>query len=195
MPLWGLFKSMTGIGVGSKLAKKLYGRIVTQARISLFYEKLGVPDTFEGRIDMLALHVFMALEIMRETPSCEKLSQDLVNILADDIEVSLREMGVGDLSVGKKVQNNVRIIYGRLQAYQLAWRGVEAQNPKTALEAVILRNVFHGQDGDDDKICDQTKQLAAYVFWQMAKLATLTPADLARGRLKFADDFLPQLAA
>ena len=71
MPLWGLFKSMTGIGVGSKLAKTLYGRIVTQARISLFYEKLGVVDTLVGRIDMLALHVIMSLEIMSTTPSWE----------------------------------------------------------------------------------------------------------------------------
>ena len=100
-------------------ATPLYTEIVRQARQPDFYNKLGVPDTYNGRFDLIALHAFI---IMRRLKSIgkngETLSQALFDCMFIDIDKNLREMGVGDLSVGKKIKNLAAAYYGRVKAYE-----------------------------------------------------------------------------
>ena len=86
-------------------AAKLYGAIVAQARLPLFYQGLGVPDTLEGRFLVLSLHLFAVLRRLKaEGQSAQGLAQALTDRFSADMETVLRELGVGDLSIPKKMR-------------------------------------------------------------------------------------------
>ncbi len=83
----------------------LYERIVAAARQEVFYAQWAVPDTVDGRFDMIALHLFLVLDRLKgEGPAVEAFRQVLTDTFFQDMDRSLREMGVGDISVGKKVR-------------------------------------------------------------------------------------------
>ena len=98
----------------------IYGMIVTQAREPLFYRDLGVPDTVNGRFDLLVLHLWMVLRRLRPMEGGAELSQALFDRFCDDMDANLREMGVGDLTVPKRMQAFGEAFYGRAAAYDLA---------------------------------------------------------------------------
>src|SRR6202020_656983 len=108
----------------------IYGMIVTQAREPLFYRDLTVPDTVNGRFDLLVLHLWMVLRRLRLLPGGPELCQALFDRFCDDMDGNLREMGVGDLAVPKRMQAFGEAFYGRIAAYDLALSlggGPEAQ--------------------------------------------------------------------
>ncbi len=82
----------------------IYGMIVTQAREPLFYRELGVPDTVNGRFDLLVLHLWMVLRRLKSIEGGAGVSQALFDRFCDDLDANLREMGVGDLAVPKRMQ-------------------------------------------------------------------------------------------
>jgi cytochrome b pre-mRNA-processing protein 3 len=86
-------------------AGKLYGAIVAQARLPVFYQGFGVPDTLEGRFLMLALNLFVVLHRLKaERASASGMAQELTDRFGADMETVLREIGVGDLSIPKRVR-------------------------------------------------------------------------------------------
>jgi cytochrome b pre-mRNA-processing protein 3 len=86
-------------------ASKLYGAIVAQTRLPVFYQRFGVPDTLEGRFLVLSLHLFIVHHRLKaEGESASGLAQDLADRFTADMETVLREIGVGDLSIPKKVR-------------------------------------------------------------------------------------------
>ena len=97
----------------------IYGMIVTQAREPLFYRDLGVPDTVNGRFDLLVLHLWMVLRRLKSIEGGADLSQALFDRFCDDMDANLREMGVGDLTVPKRMQAFGEAFYGRAAAYDL----------------------------------------------------------------------------
>src|SRR4051812_22915736 len=80
----------------------IYGMIVAQAREPVFYRTLGVPDTVEGRFDMVLLHLWLVLRRLRESEGGVALSQALFDHFCADMDANLRELGVGDLTVPKR---------------------------------------------------------------------------------------------
>jgi cytochrome b pre-mRNA-processing protein 3 len=121
----------------------LYRNLVDQARSPQFYLNVGVPDTLDGRFDMIVLHMVLVIErlsLIGET--AKRLSQTLFDLMFDDMDQALREMGVGDLSVGKKVKTMARAFYGRLGAYDEAFRA----DTDEALISALKRNVFRDAD-------------------------------------------------
>jgi cytochrome b pre-mRNA-processing protein 3 len=117
--------------------RHLYAAIVAAARHPVPYAHWGVPDTVDGRFDMLALYMFLALDRLKGEEGA--LGQGLVDAFFADMDRSLREMGVGDLSVGKKVRRMAEAFYGRIAAYDAALKGGE-----DAFAEAIARNVFAG---------------------------------------------------
>ena len=91
----------------------IYGMIVTQAREPLFYRDLGVPDTVNGRFDLLVLHLWMVLHRLKSMEGAADLSQALFDHFCDDMDANLREMGVGDLTVPKRMRAFGEAFYGR----------------------------------------------------------------------------------
>jgi cytochrome b pre-mRNA-processing protein 3 len=138
----------------------IYGMIVAQAREPLFYAGLGVPDTVDGRFDMLLLHLWMVLRRLRPVAGGPALSQALFDHFCADMDANLREMGVGDLAVPKRMQKFGEAFYGRSAAYDAALSaGGEA------LAEALCKNVLDGRG------IAQARQLAAYANAVIAALA------------------------
>jgi cytochrome b pre-mRNA-processing protein 3 len=130
----------------------IYGMIVAQAREPAFYASLNVPDTVNGRFDMLVLHLWMMLRHLRGLDDGEALGQALFDRFCADMDDNLREMGVGDLTVPKRMQEFGEAFYGRTTAYDAA-----LASGGDALAAAIGRNVLDGR-------CDvSAARIAAYV--------------------------------
>ena len=98
----------------------IYGMIVTQAREPSFYRAMAVPDTVNGRFDLLLLHLWLILRRLKSADGGPALSQALFDHFCNDMDDNLREMGVGDLTVPKKMQAFGEAFYGRTAAYDLA---------------------------------------------------------------------------
>jgi cytochrome b pre-mRNA-processing protein 3 len=152
-----------------------YEAIVAAARHPVFYASWGVPDTLDGRFDMISLHSFLVLDRLKGVE--QDFRQRLVDEMFADMDRSLREMGVGDLSVGKKVRKMAEVFYGRVAAYDAALAG-----PPEALEAAIARNVFPDvQDSAGPRL------LAAHVAAQRQHLAAQEAAVIAGGSVDFKE--------
>jgi cytochrome b pre-mRNA-processing protein 3 len=127
------------LGRKTRDIEAVYSAIVTAARQRHFYADWGVPDTVDGRFDMIVVHLFLVLERLRMEKVHEEVSQDLTDFFYQDMDRSLREMGVGDLSVGKKVRKMAEACYGRLMAYSKA-----IGRDDDELEQTVARNVYAG---------------------------------------------------
>ena len=99
----------------------LYGRAVEQARLPHLYRELQVPDTVEGRFEAYSMHVFLLLDRLRgQGPQAAETSQVLFDTYLGGLDDALREMGIGDLSVGKKMRKLGEAFYGRVKSYEAA---------------------------------------------------------------------------
>ncbi|MBV9533673.1 MAG: ubiquinol-cytochrome C chaperone family protein [Bradyrhizobium sp.] len=145
----------------------IYGMIVTQAREPLFYQDLDVADTVEGRFDLLLLHLWMVLRRLRHAMGGTELSQALFDHFCADMDANLREMGVGDLAVPKRMRLFGEAFYGRSAAYDLALT-VSAE----ALALAICKNILDGGR------IEKARRLAGYADAAIAQLAALDDAAL-----------------
>ncbi|MGQ0486054.1 MAG: ubiquinol-cytochrome C chaperone family protein [Hyphomicrobiales bacterium] len=169
MPLSRLFRKP------APAHRRLYAAIVAAARHPVPYADWRVPDSLDGRFDMIAIHAYLALDRLK---GCDAgFRQALVDELFADMDRSLRELGVGDLSVGKQVRRMAEVLYGRIAAYERAL----PQGPG-ALEAALARNVF-----PDGAPAGSAAKLAAYVRDGRDMLATLPAGDLLDGRIAFPE--------
>jgi cytochrome b pre-mRNA-processing protein 3 len=152
----------------------IYGMIVTQAREPLFYRELGVPDTVNGRFDLLLLHLWLVLRRLKSAEGGASLSQALFDHFCNDMDDNLREMGVGDLTVPKRMQAFGEAFYGRTAAYDLA-----LTDGREALVQALCKNILNGE-----KI-DKARLLAIYAESAMAALEGQDEATLMSGSVKF----------
>jgi cytochrome b pre-mRNA-processing protein 3 len=118
-------------------AEQLYAALVVQARRPEFYRELGVPDTLDGRFELVALHTFFALRRLKSDASAAETRQALVDIFVDDMDASLREMGAGDLGVGRRVKAMAQALYGRIAAYEAG-----LSHSEQALIDALRRNLY-----------------------------------------------------
>ena len=162
----------------------LYGMIVAQARLPAFYRDYGVPDTVEGRLDMLMLHLVLLLRRLNRghpDPALDAIvatpeGRQLFDSFCRDIDANFREMGVGDLTVPKKMQQVAGALYGRARAYESALQSDGAAE----LEATIARNVF----GTPEPPLG-ARRLAAYMQEASRRLDAHSAAVLERAELDF----------
>jgi cytochrome b pre-mRNA-processing protein 3 len=141
-----------------------YEKIVAAARHPVLYARWGVPDTVDGRFDMIALHAFLAMDRLADRDFAQWLSDEFFR----DMDRSLREMGAGDVTVPKKVRKMAEAFHGRAAAYRQAL----ASGHSEAIEAAIARNVFVGGGGD-------IPALSAYMRAQYSHLEGVAPASLS----------------
>ncbi len=124
--------------------ERVYAEIVAAARRPALYAVGGVPDTVMGRFESLVLHMSLALRRLKELPPpADSLSQELVDRFFADLDSALREIGVGDVSVPKKVKKLGQAFYGRLAAYDAA---LADDAGAEELEAALARNVLDRSD-------------------------------------------------
>jgi cytochrome b pre-mRNA-processing protein 3 len=122
-----------------RTVRALYGAVVAQARSAAFYTDYGVPDTVEGRFDLIVLHLVLLLSRLGQDSEVRRsLGQDLFDEFCRDMDANLREMGVGDLAVPKRMQGFAEAFYGRQTAYLEALAAADRQD----FENAIARNIF-----------------------------------------------------
>jgi len=160
-------------------AHALYLEAVRQARQPSFYASCGVPDTLDGRFDLIVLHVFLVMRALKRAGEAgERVRKAVLEVMFDDMDMNLREMGVGDLSVGKRVKAMSRAYHGRSRAYE------EALAPDAApdlLAAALDRNLF----GRDEPTPQQLGSLVGYVEAAAEAIARQPSEALIAGRIAF----------
>lgn len=159
----------------------LYAAAVAAARDPRLYTELGAPDTLDGRFDLIVLHAALLVRRLQdEAPPGPDLAQAVFDAMFSDMDQNLREIGVGDLSVGKRVKAMWEAFHGRARAYAAALDG----NDQEALAAALARNVWRGAPPDD-----RARALAAYAARQSAALRGRSLADFVAGRAAFEPEF------
>jgi cytochrome b pre-mRNA-processing protein 3 len=151
----------------------LYGMIVAQARSAVFYTGYGVPDTVQGRFELIVLHLVLLLNRLgRESEA----GQRLFDVFCRDLDDNLREMGVGDLAVPREMRRFGEAFYGRQAAYRAALEAADERE----LEKALARNIF-GIVGVDDRAA----RLARYARAAASQLDTEAEDALAAGKAVF----------
>lgn len=154
----------------------VYRSIVAQSRQPQFYAEWGVPDTVTGRFDMISLHMALLFRRLRsDGDAARNFSQAVFDLFFKDMDRSLREMGVGDLSVPKKIQKMGNIFFGLLAAINEAMD----RNDAEALAGVLSRNIYAGEQAD------HARTLAAYVIAQDGKMRPQPTEAILAGNLSF----------
>jgi cytochrome b pre-mRNA-processing protein 3 len=175
MAFLGLFRRSPDGGP----AASLYEVVVAQSRRPEFYENLGVPDTVDGRFEMIAVHAFLLLRRLKsEEKDADDLPQMLFDTMFGDMDRSLREMGAGDLGVGRRVKVMATSFYGRIAAYERGLAG-----PKGELEEALARNLYGTTQAGSDDI----SVMADYVRREARGLERQSGSDLRSGRVTFGD--------
>ena len=156
--------------------EKLYAAAIAVARRPVFYRDFGVQDSVDGRFDALSLIVIL---VMRRLKNCgdtgKEISQQLFDSMFADMDLSLREMGAGDIGVSKRVRIMAEAFMGRLQAYVTALDN----DDRAALDAALQRNLFR----DDKAIDPLTNGAVDYVFALAKEITNLEVDFLLAGHL------------
>jgi len=157
---------------------RLYGAAVAAARQPYCYAVQGVPDTLDGRFDLIGLHVFLLIHRLRFLPEPgPALAQAVFDAMFSNMDTALREMGVGDLSVGRRVRAMWEAFHGRARAYEA---GLQNSDP-AALLAALARNIWRGATPPPGA----AEALARLTQAQYAHLASQDATALLAGQASF----------
>jgi len=171
-----MLKRLLGLRPYDAPARALYDTIVDQARRPEFYLHAGVPDTLDGRFDLLALHVFLVLHRLRaDGDRTAALAQALFDRMFVDMDRNLRELGVGDMSVGRKVKTMAKALYGRIAAYE------PGLTDPAAMAEALGRNLYRGQPPAPGIV----ERLGRHVSATAAALSHQSTDALLAGQVRF----------
>lgn len=163
-----------------QVALLLYERVVAAARKPVFYERGGVPDTLDGRVECIALHAFLVFRRMAGQDGWDEVGGALSDEIVADFDRSLREMGVGDMSIGKKVKKLAQAFFSRFDGY---WGAVKGNEGADDLPDLMRRGVFHGSSVSDAQVA----AMIAYFDRQSTHLFKQSQNNILKGRIEFCD--------
>lgn len=176
-----MFKRLFGLekAVNRDVIDALYAAIVAAARREHYFSHWGVPDTPLGRFEMISMHMFLVQHRLRgEQGAPADVAQELIDDFFTDVDHSLRELGIGDLGVPKRMKKLARMFYGRTIAYAAAIEAGDAP----ALAAALARNIR-----PDVPDWPQAQFLAGHVMAMDAALKGWPVDEIMKGRLVFAE--------
>ena len=154
-----------------EFATALYVRTAEQPRAPELFEACGIPDTLDGRFDALALHAALMIDRLRREPDGEALAQAYFDAMFRHLDVTLREIGVQDLGVGRRIKIMAEGFHGRALAYR------EALGSGQPLAEVLRRNAYGGRPPADAEL---VQRLEAYVRVEVTRLAGASRSDLIK---------------
>jgi cytochrome b pre-mRNA-processing protein 3 len=158
--------------------ERLYGAIVAQARQRVFYSDLAVPDTVEGRFDLLVLHIHLLYRrLSAESVPMRDIGQGVFDRFVADMDATLRELGVGDLAVPKRMRAMGEAFYGRSAVYDAAL----ADADESKLAGALLRNVYSSDSAREDS----AELLSRYVRETAARLSESSADAIVTGAFDF----------
>lgn len=170
--IFGLFRRKNG---NRAIVERQYAALTSAARIPFFYSDLGVPDTVMGRFEMLS--VVMILFFRRTASSAtsgQELAQEIIDAFFQDIDHSIRELGIGDQGVPKRMKKLAGMFYGRVKSYAAAMDADDA----AGLEEALRRNLHPG-----DAAAPAMDALARWMISAEAALKEVPEDTIARGML------------
>ena len=171
MALGRIFKERPAVAAG----KRLYAAAVDQARSPDFYRDLAAPDTVMGRFELYTLHaVLLVLRLKGRGPGQAEVAQAVFDAYLEGLDIALREMGVGDLSVGKKMKKLGGAFYGRVSAWEAA-----LSETSDEAKALVVRTVYEGFDNP------HAAALSAYAVSAHQTLAQVDDAALLSGETRW----------
>lgn len=158
-------------------ATTLYAAIVDQSREAAFFGALGVPDTLDGRFDMIVMHTFLVISrLNQEGQDGKDLAQAVFDLMIEDMDRGLRLLGSADVRLGKRIKAMAQAYYGRARAYEEALADVGG-----ALAEAVHRNLFRGAEGHEER----AKLVASYLRREAEDLGRLEAGGLLAGRIGF----------
>ena len=157
-----------------QIVDALYDSVVEAARRPALFTRYRLPDTVMGRYESLGIHVFLVLTRCRGEPALAALSQDIVDRFMTDIEDSIRQIGIGDVAVPKRMRKLAGLFYARVARYAAAI----AEGDAAALADVLGRDA-----ADDGERLEAAPALAAYMLAASRRLADVPTEDILDGRL------------
>ena len=159
-------------------AERIYQSVLAASRQPDLYIEFEIPDNLDSRFDMLCLHISLVMLRLRQLPEeiQKPLNQDLFDRFFADMDFTLREMGVGDLGVGKRVRKMSEAFMGRLTAYDEALTARDID----ALGLAVARNLRRAETS-----CEADKRMANYMIDKHQQLARLPDASLQDGEVDF----------
>ncbi|MBZ9705467.1 ubiquinol-cytochrome C chaperone family protein [Mesorhizobium sp. ESP7-2] len=161
------------------ITEALYAQIVAAARQTVFYSHWNVPDTPLGRFEMLSLHMFLVQHRMRgEDGVAQEIAQVLIDEFFLDVDHSLRELGIGDVGVPKRMKKLAKMFYGRTAAYDDALE----RNDHDGLTAALARNVRPDADA-----WPEASRLAGYVAGASRQLSAQPTESIVAGTVAFPE--------
>ena len=154
--------------------ERLYQSILQASRQPNLYTEFEVQDHLDSRFDMLCLHISLLMGRLRMLPEGihKQLNQELFDCFFADMDFTLREMGVGDLGVGKRVRKMSEAFMGRLVAYTESLE----KNDKTELALVLARNIRRTNDCND-----VDRRMADYVLKSRDRLSAVSDNEMEAG--------------
>jgi cytochrome b pre-mRNA-processing protein 3 len=164
---------------GASTTEKLYGAIVAQARLPVFYRSFGIPDTLQGRFTLLALHLFAVLHRLKNgSPEGTALTQDLVDRFSQDMETVLRELGVSDLRVPQSMRRLAAASKGLFEDYETAL---------AADQASLAHAIAASLPGETESAELSSRALAPYLLASIEALDRQDIESLRAGVPDFAE--------
>lgn len=161
------------------IAADLYSALVAQARQPVFYRDCEVPDTMLGRFEMVCLHAFLTFRrLAQEGSAGTDLSQAVHDRMFADFDLTLREEGIGDMGIGKRIKKLARNLYGRIAAYE---EGLAAGDE--VLAAALRRNLYAGEEVSGDGV----SAVMAYMRACLVALEAQSGEALTAGQIEFAN--------
>ena len=173
--IWNLFKRKKA---NQALVGQQYAKITEAARSPVFYESMDVPDTVMGRFEMISVHLLLYLRRTGAAgPAANGIAQEVVDAFFEDVDHSIRELGIGDMGVPKRMKKLARMFYGRIKSYGQAL----GEGNTDELAQALRRNIHPDQP-------ETAPKMHALADWMMRTTRELedTQEDvLARGQLAF----------
>ncbi len=165
-------------------AGDVYASLVARARHEDFYSTNIVPDTFDGRFEMMVMHLYLIHSRLKDTSeSGRRFSQELFDAFISDMDAGLREAGVGDQTVPKRINKMTRVFYGRTGAYDEIFEGEE--DVASQLHETISRNLFPDTKSTGHCVETQTSTLAAYMMHEHSLLKALNEQEITNQEVLF----------
>jgi len=165
------------------VATEIYNGLVAHARHPAFYLSYGVPDTMLGRFEMICLHSYLLFRRLGKTDDAgRELSQAVHDLMFGDFDRTLREQGIGDMGIGKRVKKLAKNLYGRIAAYEAGLAGEKAE-----LADALQRNLYGSVTPSDEEV----EAMIVYIKDAIEGLDAQQTTDIMSGRVDFPEVTAP----